>query len=75
LHLRQRALGFGEGQQMYEGHCDKRAWGTAIHRKAYSFTRESEAFHPDNRHVRDKIRQQLQVLRDAELLLHVERGR
>jgi type II restriction enzyme len=41
---------------------------------AYVFTRELEKLHPDNRHVRDKIRQQLQVLRDAGLLLHVERG-
>jgi DpnI-like restriction endonuclease len=30
--------------------------------------------HPDNRHIRDKIRQRLQVLRDAGLLLQVERG-
>jgi type II restriction enzyme len=41
---------------------------------AYIFERELEQLHPDNRHVRDKIRQQLQVLRDAGLLLHVERG-
>ncbi|MGB7749287.1 MAG: hypothetical protein WBN75_18595 [Verrucomicrobiia bacterium] len=41
---------------------------------AYAFTRELEKLHPDNRHVRDKIRQQLQMLRDAGLLLHVERG-
>ena len=41
---------------------------------AYAFTRELDKLHPDNRHVRDKIRQQLQVLRDAGLLLHVERG-
>ena len=41
---------------------------------AYVFARELEKLHPDNRHVRDKIRQQLQVLRDAGLLLHVERG-
>ncbi|MGA3268403.1 MAG: DpnI domain-containing protein [Verrucomicrobiota bacterium] len=40
----------------------------------YAFARELEKLHPDNRHVRDKIRQQLQVLRDAGLLLHVERG-
>jgi type II restriction enzyme len=40
----------------------------------YAFTRELEKLHPDNRHVRDKIRQQLQILRDAGLLLHVERG-
>jgi len=41
---------------------------------AYSFTRELEALHRDNRHVKDKIRQQLQVLRDMGLLIHVERG-
>jgi hypothetical protein len=46
------------------------------------FTRELEKLHPDNpanntgqvRHVRDKIRQQLQVLRDLGLLLHIGRG-
>jgi len=30
--------------------------------------RELEKLHPDNRHVKDKIRQQLQALRDAGLL-------
>lgn len=40
----------------------------------YAFERELEALHPDNRHVKDKIRQQLQVLRDMKLLVHVERG-
>jgi hypothetical protein len=30
--------------------------------------------HPGNRHIRDKIRQQLQNLRDAGLLRHVSRG-
>lgn len=42
--------------------------------RAPHFTRELEKLHPDNRHVKDKIRQQLQVLRDAGLLLHIERG-
>ena len=42
--------------------------------EVYAFERELEKLHPDNRHVRDKIRQQLQVLRDLGLLLHVERG-
>jgi len=31
--------------------------------------------HPDNRHVRDKIRQQLQILRDLRLLHFLGRGR
>ena len=40
----------------------------------YAFTRELEKLHPDNRHIKDKIRQQLQVLRDTGLLLHVGSG-
>jgi len=42
--------------------------------RAPHFTRELEKLHPDNRHVRDKIRQQLQVLCDLGFLQHVERG-
>ena len=42
--------------------------------EVYAFTSELEKLHPDNRHVRDKIRQQLQVLRDAKLLVHVGSG-
>jgi type II restriction enzyme len=42
--------------------------------EVYTFTRELEKLHPDNRHVRDKIRQQLQVLRDAGFLSHVSRS-
>jgi hypothetical protein len=30
--------------------------------------------HPDNRHIKDKIRQQLQVLRDLGILRQPERG-
>ena len=41
----------------------------------YAFERELEALHPGNRHIRDKIRQQLQVLRDRGFLLHVARNR
>ena len=41
---------------------------------AYIFERELEQLHPDNRHVKDKIRQQLQVLRDMGLLIHIGRG-
>ena len=42
---------------------------------AYAFTRELEKLHPDNRHVKDKIRQQLQVLRDAGFLIHIGHGK
>jgi predicted RNA-binding Zn-ribbon protein involved in translation (DUF1610 family) len=41
---------------------------------AYGFETRLAALHPENRHVRDKIRQQLQVLRDAGFLDHIERG-
>ena len=40
----------------------------------YEYVRHFEQLHPDNRHVRDKIRQQLQVLRDWGLLIHLGRG-
>jgi type II restriction enzyme len=40
----------------------------------YAFERELEKLHPDNRHIKEKIRQQLQVLRDAGFLRSEERG-
>ncbi len=40
----------------------------------YAFAPELEKLHPDNRHVKDKIRQQLQVLRDTGFLIQPERG-
>ena len=40
----------------------------------YAFERELSELHPDNRHIRDKIRQQLQVLRDTGFLTQPERG-
>lgn len=40
----------------------------------YAFEPYLERLHPDNRHVKDKIRQQLQVLRDKGLLVQVGRG-
>jgi type II restriction enzyme len=40
----------------------------------YAHERELEALHPDNRNIKAKIRQKLQILRDAKLLLHVGSG-
>jgi type II restriction enzyme len=40
----------------------------------YEFAPQLEKLHPNNRHVRDKIRQQLQVLRDRGFLVQAERG-
>ena len=41
----------------------------------YAFTGHLQTLHPDNRHVRDKIRQQLQVLRELGLVEFLGRGR
>ncbi|MCL4523820.1 MAG: restriction endonuclease [Acidobacteria bacterium] len=40
----------------------------------YAFERDLSRLHPDNRHIRDKIRQQLQILRDMGLLDFLGRG-
>lgn len=40
----------------------------------YAYAPALEQLHPGNRHVTDKIRQQLQVLRDLGLLIHAGRG-
>lgn len=40
----------------------------------YAFEPELAQLHPGNRHVRDKIRQQLQFLRDKGLITQVSRG-
>jgi type II restriction enzyme len=42
--------------------------------EAYLLEQRLARLHPENRHVRDKIRQQLQVLRDAGLLEFIARG-
>lgn len=44
-------------------------------RDVYAFEKELSKKHPDNRHIRDKIHQQLQILRDSGYLKFVERGR
>ena len=40
----------------------------------YTFEKELNKKHPDNRHIKDKIRQQLQVLRDKGYLEFTSRG-
>ncbi len=41
----------------------------------YNFAEELKAKHPDNNFVKDKIRQQLQVLRDMNIIEFVSRGK
>lgn len=40
----------------------------------YRFENELSILHPENKHIRDKIRQQLQILRDKGYLDFVSRG-
>lgn len=41
----------------------------------YAFEKKLKQLHPDNFHIKDKIRQQLQILRDQGILEFVDRGR
>jgi hypothetical protein len=43
--------------------------------RVYAFAAQLQELHPDNRHVREKIRQQLQVLRDLGFVEFLGRGR
>ena len=42
--------------------------------EVYKFEAELSIKHPDNKHIKDKIRQQLQLLRDKNYLTFVKRG-
>jgi type II restriction enzyme len=42
--------------------------------QAYSFEAALKRLYPSNKHIKEKIRQQLQVLRDQGILLQAERG-
>ena len=42
--------------------------------EVYAFEAELKRLHPENRYVKDKIRQQLQVLRDKGYLDFIARG-
>ena len=56
--------------------CDSqsRAPGEFTNEDIYALVPHFEKLHPGNRHIRDKIRQQLQVLRDLCLLMHFGKG-
>jgi type II restriction enzyme len=43
--------------------------------EVYAFENELSKKHPDNRHIKDKIRQQLQILRDKGYIEFLERGK
>lgn len=43
--------------------------------KMYNFERDLKLLFPHNHHIKDKIRQQLQILRDKEIIEFLGRGR
>jgi type II restriction enzyme len=43
--------------------------------EVYAFEKELSKKHPDNKHINDKIRQQLQILRDKGYLSFVDKGK
>ncbi len=43
--------------------------------EVYAFEKDLQTKHPDNNHIKDKIRQQLQLLRDKGYLNFVSRGK
>lgn len=43
--------------------------------EVYAFEKTLEEKHPGNKHIKDKIRQQLQLLRDKGYISFVERGK
>ena len=49
-------------------------WSEFTTNAAYGFEQGLRKLFPSNKHIRQKIRQQLQVLRDTGLLTHVSRG-
>jgi len=53
---------------------DKLGYNNFTLDQVYAFENELSKKHPDNRHIKDKIRQQLQVLRDRGYLEFTNRG-
>ena len=43
--------------------------------EVYAFEKDLRTLHPDNRHIKDKIRQQLQLLRDKGYVAFIGKGR
>jgi type II restriction enzyme len=68
------ALGERRPTSRQDGGAQGTARPTFTNEDVYAYERELAALHPDNRHIRPKIRQQLQVLRDTGFLTQLERG-
>ncbi|HAM60902.1 MAG TPA: restriction endonuclease [Psychrobacter sp.] len=73
LFLRQQSLD-SRGWTLDVWQCIDRLDDKFTLKQVYAFADELQAKHPDNNHVKDKIRQQLQVLRDKGIIEFLGRG-
>jgi len=73
LFLRQQSLD-SRGWTLDVWQCIDRLDDKFNLKQVYAFANELQGKHPDNNHVKDKIRQQLQVLRDKGIIEFLGRG-
>lgn len=73
LFLRQQSLG-SRGWTLDVWQCIDRLDDKFTLKQVYAFADELQGKHPGNHHVKDKIRQQLQVLRDKGIIDFLGRG-
>ena len=73
LFLRQQSLD-SRGWTLDVWQCIDRLDDKFTLKQVYAFADELQAKHPDNNYVKDKIRQQLQVLRDKGIIEFLGRG-
>lgn len=73
LFLRQQSLD-SRGWTLDVWQCIDRLDEKFTLKQVYAFADELQLKHPDNNHVKDKIRQQLQVLRDKGIIEFLGRG-
>ncbi len=74
LFLRQQSLD-SRGWTLDLWQCIDRLDDKFSLQQVYIFTDELQLKHPDNNHIKDKIRQQLQVLRDKGIIEFLGRGK
>ncbi|MGM8870325.1 DpnI domain-containing protein [Psychrobacter sp. 2Y5] len=73
LFLREQSI-TSRGWTLDVWHCIDRLDDKFNLKQVYAFADELQGKHPDNNHVKDKIRQQLQVLRDKGIIEFLGRG-
>ena len=75
LFLREKQLNKSKGWLIDIMKCiDKLGKKSFTLNEVYSFENELRSLHSNNKHIKDKIRQQLQVLRDKDYLQFTSRG-